>query len=108
MTAAATDVEPRADVEAASSTLVRVISSLPLIVPVLVTSLALSAITFVLLEAYSLATVLPTAAVLAAIGLRVVGLGERRVTPPELLVDVLAVGLALGFALVNATFASQD
>ena len=87
---------------------VRVVAALPVLVPVLVTALALSATTFVLLESYSLTTVLPVALVLAAVGLRVAGLGEKRIERKDLVVDVLALGLALGFAVFNGAYSAQD
>jgi hypothetical protein len=87
---------------------VRIIASLPVLVPVFVGLLTVSAMTLMLLERYRGVVALVIAAVLMVGAVRIVGLGERRVTRKELVVDLLALLLAVGFAGVNAKLATQD
>jgi hypothetical protein len=91
-----------------SGPLVRTLAALPVLVPVLVALLAVSACTLMLLERYNGLLALLIAAVLAVPVLRLLGLGERRITRKELVVDLLALLLALGFGLVNAKYSTQD
>lgn len=91
-----------------SGPLVRTLAALPVLVPVLVALLAVSACSLMLLERYNGVLALVIAGVLMIGALRVVGLGQRQVTRKELVVDLLALLLAVGFAGVNAKLATQD
>ena len=97
-----------APVTAPSGVVARLVASAPVLVPVVMALLALSGMVAVLLEVYSLPTVLVPTVVLSVVAIRVVGLGERTVTRRDLVFDVLALVLAGGFALGNAAYASQD
>lgn len=96
------------DPDLTSGPAVRLVASLPVLVPVFVALLTVSTMTLMLLERYRGVVALVIAAVLMVGAIRVVGLGERRVTRKELVVDVLALLLAVGFAGVNAKLATQD
>lgn len=99
---------PNDDPDLASGRLVRTVAALPVLVPVLVALLAVSASSLMLLQRYHGALALLIAAVVAVPVLRLLGLGERRVTRTELVVDLLALLLAVGFGLVNAKYSTQD
>jgi len=86
----------------------RAVASVPVLVPVFFAVLAAVGTTLALLEAFDGLLALGIAAVVSLLLGRIVGLGERVVTRKELIVDLLALGLALAFGLINARYAAQN
>ena len=86
----------------------RGMSSMPVFVPVFFAVLTAVGTTLALLEAFDGVLACGIALVLSLVLCVVVGLGDEVVTRKELLVDGLAVGLALAFAVINAKYSSQD
>ena len=84
------------------------VASLPLLVPVFLAVLGCVCTVLALLSAFSGPLALLVAVVLFAALVPVVGLGDPVVLRRALAVDVLALVLAGGFALVNSRYASQD
>ena len=91
-----------------SSWPVRVLASLPLLVPVLLAVLGCVCTLLALFGAFSGPLALLVSTVIFAALVPLVGLGDPVVLRRAVAVDVLALVLAGGFALVNSRYASQD
>jgi 4-amino-4-deoxy-L-arabinose transferase-like glycosyltransferase len=91
-----------------SQFVVRSVSAAPVLVPVFFAVLTAVCTAMTLFEAYDGKLAALVALVLTVALGRVVGLGERVVTRKALVVDLLAIGLALSFAVINARYAAQN
>jgi hypothetical protein len=86
----------------------RTVCAAPVLVPVFFALLTAVCTALALLESFDGWVALAIAVVLFAGAAWVVGLGEQVITRKALLVDLLALGLALAFAVINARYAAQN
>ncbi len=87
---------------------VRSIAAVPLLVPVFFAVLTAVCTAMALLEVFDGPTALAIAVVIFAGLAYVVGVGEELLTRKALVIDLLAIGLALAFAVINAKYAAQN
>lgn len=86
----------------------RLLSSAPVLVPVFFAVLAAVGTTMVLLDSFDGVLATAIAFAVTVVLARVIGLGEEVITRKALLVDLLAIGLALAFGFINAKYSAQN